>query len=80
MKLPLFSPGRTVATSALFACMEDCPSLRQFVQQSFNRHLSADWGDITQSDKDQNRMALIEGKARLFSVYSLPEPLMAQAA
>jgi len=36
---------------------------------ALERHLSGDWGELNSFDWEQNELALINGNARLFSVY-----------
>jgi hypothetical protein len=61
-----FNLGQTVATpGALEALTESGQSPIEFLQ----RHLSGDWGDVDDEDKQTNEDALIHG-ARLLSAYS----------
>ena len=63
----LFSPGQVVATpGALAAAEASGESLLDYVQ----RHLSGDWGDISDPDVYENEYAL-EHDLRLLSSYKL---------
>lgn len=39
---------------------------------ALERHMSGDWGELNVFDWEQNELALINGNARLFSVYKAP--------
>ena len=60
------SVGDLVAIDTLFT---------QFIVSLLNRHNSLDWGDCCEEDIDGNNLALRNG-SRLFSVYSIPKPLL----
>jgi hypothetical protein len=60
---PKFWGGRLVIT--LNALKKLVP---EDIQDSINRHLSGDWGDLTALDKGANKRALEYG-GRLFSIY-----------
>ena len=66
---PLFTPGRCVITPGVMALMQQnqIDSGRFLV-----RHLSGDWGDLSQADKQVNDKALKQG-ARLFSAYQISD-------
>jgi hypothetical protein len=36
------------------------------------RHALGDWGEMSEGDKLQNELALMDGDARIFSVYETP--------
>lgn len=62
-----FDLGRVVATpGALDALKQSGQSSRQFIK----RHLSGDWGKMSNFDQQMNEQALAEGK-RIFSAYKL---------
>lgn len=64
---PLFQLGQIVATPGALQM------LKEFGVQPFtllNRHVCGDWGDLDESDRHENNMALIHGN-RLLSAYSL---------
>jgi hypothetical protein len=65
----LFLPGIIVATPAAIDAFDGAnedPSVY------FNRHLSGDWGDLDESDKIQNEIAL-QSDARILSAYNLAD-------
>lgn len=63
----LFEPGQLVATPGAIEATNP-ESLLILCQ----RHLSGDWGDICEEDKEQNDEALKLGN-RVLSSYNLPE-------
>jgi hypothetical protein len=67
-----FSPGQIVATCGIDELVQQgrfnpAPYLR--------RHLNADWGDLSDSDRRQNDAALRSGEDRLFSSYEVTPSL-----
>jgi len=48
------------------ACQD--PDFAKFAQQSLNRHVKGDWGDVDDEDKQSNDQALKQG-TRLLSAY-----------
>ena len=64
---PKFRLGRTVATQSVVGAI---PS--DEVRIALGRHLSGDWGDLDEEDKQTNEDALTNG-SRLFSVYHSSE-------
>ncbi|MGC6504946.1 MAG: CHC2 zinc finger domain-containing protein [Coraliomargaritaceae bacterium] len=60
---PKFSLGRTVATQSV---VNSIPA--DEVRIALGRHLSGDWGDLEDEDRQANEQALVDG-SRLFSVY-----------
>ncbi|MBN0649840.1 hypothetical protein JTM24_14065 [Pseudomonas aeruginosa] len=67
-----FNPGQMVVTSGVDALIRQgrlnpSPYLR--------RHLSGDWGDLDDSDRQQNDAALQSGEDRLFSSYQVTTEL-----
>ena len=62
-----FGPGQVVATpGALTALEESGDSSLGFLR----RHVSGDWGDVCEHDRQENEFAL-DKYLRLFSVYHL---------
>jgi hypothetical protein len=37
------------------------PDFARFIQESLNRHVKGDWGDVDDEDKETNNYALKEG-------------------
>lgn len=64
-----FNHGQVVVTRAVRALMEEDEAFQIFVNDSLNRHLSGDWGDLEDEDKASNEMALEHGD-RIFSAYT----------
>lgn len=67
-----FSPGQVVMTIGIDALVQQgwlnpSPYLR--------RHLSGDWGDLDEGDRQQNDAALKSGEDRLFSSYQVAPDL-----
>jgi hypothetical protein len=62
-----FTPGQVVATPGALAALEASgESLLEYVQ----RHLTGDWGDVSDPDVYENEYALTHG-LRLLSSYKL---------
>lgn len=67
-----FELGRQVVTRGVYdKGMEDAGFLA-FVNQSFHRYSSGDWGEMCEEDKMQNEQALIDGE-RLMGSYENKE-------
>ena len=65
-----FNYGQLVATSGVSEAMDDNCKFRDFVTNSFKKHLNGDWGDLCKEDKELNDSALKNGDDRLFSSYT----------
>jgi len=63
-----FNPGQMVMTAGIAARISGSPAFSALVVKSIKRHLSGDWGDLCEEDRQQNEEALT-GEGRLFSVY-----------
>lgn len=64
----LFPLGQTVSTpGAIHALMEEGCGTSDLL----SRHVSGDWGDLSEGDKEENELSLKEG-FRIFSAYILP--------
>ena len=67
--IPLFPPGRLVATPGALALLEQTnKSPLEFLA----RHLRGDWGDLCQEDKTENELGLKHG-FRLMSSYQVTQ-------
>jgi len=66
-KLPLFQPGRIVATPAALEALNEAG---QTVWEFMALHLAGDWGVVDELDKLANDEALKDG-SRLLSAYNL---------
>ena len=64
----LFETGQIVSSRGVFEKMREYPHFAQFVNESLQRHIRGDWGDLGQEDKQENELSLKEGY-RLLSVY-----------
>jgi hypothetical protein len=66
---PKFNCGTVLSTPGALAAFEKSnQSPFEFLQ----RHLSGDWGDLDEEDKQANELALIDG-SRLLSAYRLKD-------
>ena len=63
----LFQPGNIVATPAVLAAVPRC-----VIDLALARHMSGDWGDMSDADRQANEQALKDG-SRLFSAYQVRE-------
>ncbi len=65
----IFNTGQVVATRGVYdlACQD--PDFDKFVQESLNRHVKGDWGDVDDEDKQTNDQALKQD-IRLLSAYN----------
>ena len=67
-----FETGKLVATAAIARAMngmtEENILFAKFIEESFGRHISCDWGDIDAEDIEVNNDALEHG-GRLLSAY-----------
>jgi hypothetical protein len=68
-KFPL---GQIVMTRGVNDLVAKSAKFSQFVVESFRRHASGDWGDLSPEDKRENELALKAGNLRLFSAYIKP--------
>ena len=64
----LFPLGQIVATPGALSAL-GAEGVTPFALLS--RHLSGDWGELTQEARDENELSLREG-FRIFSAYKLP--------
>lgn len=61
-----FHPGQIVATPGALEALQDAG---QQPQDFLVMHLSGDWGELDQEDRQMNEVALIDG-SRLLSAYT----------
>jgi hypothetical protein len=64
----LFETGQIVTTREVFEKMQEYSHFARFVNESLQRHVSGDWGDLDKEDKQENELSLKEGY-RLLSAY-----------
>lgn len=71
MKL-LFSPGQAVMTKGVADLIKNGKINFHDITKIFERHITGDWGDLCESDKDLNEAALDKNNPqRLFSAYHI---------
>lgn len=68
-----FPIGQLVATRGVASLMQEEPDFDRFAKDAFRRYLNADWGEMCESDKQQNDMALIHNDNRIFASYENAE-------
>lgn len=67
VKKPLFKLGQVVATPAALQALEDA---QQSVWEFLFRHVSGDWGELSDDDRRLNDEAVKDG-SRILSAYIL---------
>ena len=50
---------KTIATAGVAAEMSNSDSFNQFVFDSIRRHLSSDWGEVSENDRETNNAATL---------------------
>ena len=65
----VFPIGQLVASRGVYDLSCENPDFARFVQQSLNRHVKSDWGEVDKEDKEANGQALKED-TRLLSAYN----------
>ncbi|KAA0090995.1 hypothetical protein CIW54_02100 [Paraburkholderia sp. T12-10] len=65
---PRFKPGRILATPG---ALEVIAEARVSIVDLLIQHLRGDWGDLSDSDRQQNEMAIMTDQ-RILSSYVLP--------
>ena len=63
----LFPSGRILVTTGAIALADCGVNLQSFLK----RHLSGDWGDLSDEDRSENLFSL-QHNLRLFSAYTTP--------
>lgn len=63
-----FQLGQMVMTSGIAAEIEANPAFRRHVLESLARHVTGDWGDLCNEDKQENEYSLTR-HLRLLSSY-----------
>ena len=64
-----FTLGQTVMTATVATLIEQDTHFADFVQRSFARYVSGNWGEMDEEDKQQNEEALINNDNRIFAAY-----------
>lgn len=67
--MPKFKLGRVVSTRNITNKKHDNIKFRNFVDRSFKRYVSCDWGDVNEADKKRNDNAVNSGDSRIFAAY-----------
>lgn len=67
--IPLFPPGRLVATPGALALLEQA---KKSPLEFLSRHLRGDWGDLDKENKSEDELSLKYG-FRLLSSYQVTE-------
>jgi hypothetical protein len=67
-RTPLFDTGQIVATPGALRLLQNAGI---DPRELLARHVSGDWGDLGDEDKQQNDIAVHTGEMRLFSSYLL---------
>jgi len=65
----VFNTGQIVATRGVYDLAVENSDFARFIQDSLNRHVKCDWGDVDDEDKETNNQALKQG-TRLLSAYN----------
>ena len=64
-----FELGQTVMTREVADALSENPDFLGFVLESMARYQACDWGEMEQSDKDQNDAAVKNGDDRILAAY-----------
>lgn len=56
-----FELGKVLQTRGLFSVLEDNEEAKKEVQNCLIRYIRGDWGDLVESDKQLNNMAIENG-------------------
>ena len=67
---PIFDTGQLVATRGVNDLMAENEDFARFVQESLNRHVKGDWGNLGDEDKQENELSIKEG-FRILSAYEV---------
>jgi hypothetical protein len=66
-KKPRFSLGQVVATPGALQALDEA---RQDPRELLTRHVTGDWGDLDEEDKQENEFS-VNRRLRIFSAYKL---------
>ncbi|MDY6969001.1 MAG: hypothetical protein SVR08_10175 [Spirochaetota bacterium] len=64
-----FDPGRILSSKAILMRIEEDCDFKTFVDNSIERHLCGDWGNISDQDKKKNNNALELNNLQIISCY-----------
>ena len=65
--------GTLYLTRGVFDACEKDAAFYEFVKNSVRRHVSGDWGDMSEEDKKENEFSL-DKYLRIFSAYDHQQP------
>ncbi len=68
-----FELGQLVATRGVANLMDENKAFSDFARRSLRRFISADWGEMCESDRQQNEDALKHNDNRIFAAYENAE-------
>lgn len=69
-----FNTGQLVATHKVSDMCEAHPKMNRFIADSMKRHMTGDWGDLQDEDKQSNDEALNEQcPNRIISAYNFEQ-------
>lgn len=74
MTLGLFESGQIVMTSGIASLVKKHLPFQVLIQNCLTRHLSGDWGNLCEDDKEMNELALHDND-RIFSAYQLDDEI-----
>ena len=66
---PRFALGQVLATPGALEALQDA---EQDPRQFLIRHVTGDWGDLSDEDKQENEFS-VNRELRIFSAYKLPD-------
>jgi len=69
---PTFPLGQLVMTRGVNDLVADDEAFAKFITESLNRHVKGDWENLTDEDKQENKLSLKAGY-RLLSAYESGE-------
>ena len=69
----MFQLGQCVCTRGVNELMKKDAKFREFVNKSFLRHQTGDWGDLSDSDKELNDDAVKTGNDMILSKYNFTQ-------
>lgn len=62
--------GNIMATQGIMQLIEENKSFAKGVAYALKRHMTCDWGEVCQEDKEANDLALANGE-RILSAYTI---------
>jgi len=71
--MEVFATGKFYVTAGVGGKMMYDEPFRHFCEESYQRYLRCDWGDLCAEDKAQNDSAVANGDDRILASYVHPE-------